>query len=170
MNVRAPLVVSVHPVLCFSAGRNGSRVASKVWVSCCMSWRLSLQGIQSRARSKIISPFHPKTPHLAENFGIWHWEYIHLEGASPKPLFMLDLAIVVIENHSDICWPYGGHTQNATGGRRKAGSRTSARQSKPVVPLDRNRTPVPPKNTPYVRFATPTGYINLELRKEALLF
>jgi hypothetical protein len=49
--------------------------------------------------------------------------------------------------------------QNVGGAKEKCGSRTSARQSKSVWPLDRNRTPVSPKNTPYVRFATHAGYL-----------
>jgi hypothetical protein len=59
--------------------------------------------------------------------------------------------------------------QNVGGTKGKGGSRASARQSKSVWPLDQDRTPVPPKNTPYVRFATHPRYINLEFRREFIL-
>ena len=61
------------------------------------------------------------------------------------------------------------HIQNAGGARRKGSIMTLARQSKPEWDSNRNRTKVLAKNTPYVRIATPTGYINLELRPEALI-
>jgi hypothetical protein len=56
--------------------------------------------------------------------------------------------------------------QNAGGVRGKGGRFASARNSKSEWPLDRDRTPVPPKKTPYVRFATYAGYINLEIPRE----
>ena len=46
---------------------------------------------------------------------------------------------------------------------------TLTRQSKQEWDLNRNMTKVLAKNMSYVRIATPTGYINLELRPEALI-
>jgi hypothetical protein len=53
--------------------------------------------------------------------------------------------------------------QNAGGARGKGGRFASARNTKSAWLLDVDRTPVPPKKTPYVRFATYAGYINLEI-------
>ena len=60
-----------------------------------------------------------------------------------------------------------GHTECRR--RRGKGNKTSTRQPNPNWDLERNRTKIPAKNTPYVRIATPTGYINLELCPGALL-
>jgi hypothetical protein len=59
------------------------------------------------------------------------------------------------------CW-----MQNVGGTKKKSGSRAVARHSKFAWPLDRDRTPVPPKGTSYVRFATYARYINIEIPRE----
>ena len=74
------------------------------------------------------------------------------------------------KSQGNLFWYCGVNKQNVGGARGKGGNRTSGRQSKePEWDLNRNRTKVPAKNTPYVRIATPTGYINVELQPGALI-
>ena len=75
----------------------------------------------------------------------------------------------LFEIASNLSWCCGVHIQNAGGARVKGGNRTSAQQSNVEWDLNKNRTKVPAKNTPYVRIATPIGFINIELNPGALI-